>query len=249
MFEVNVKIAETAQERDLRLWRTWKAATGYAKEQALRELLTALAGPIGTALQAYRGAPMPSATMELEARRFAVAALNDFDPVQSLNLSSFVITRVKQDLFRYVGTYQNVARIPENQARLIAPLRDATATLTQRYGREPTTEELADHMSVPVAHVARLRRSLRADLLDDSGEETGLVLDSLQHDPDYERAMLAYYSLTDEEKQVFDYSLGAHGQPRLKPGEIARRMRISNVRVSQLKSRLADKLAPYVRAS
>jgi RNA polymerase primary sigma factor len=243
---VLVKIAETESEKDLRLWRTWKSAVGFAKEQALNELLAAMKGPIGTAVNTYRSAPMPGPTMELEARRYAVKAFQDFDPVQSLNLASFVITRVKQDLFRYVGTYQNAARIPEAGIRLIGPMREAHADLSQRYGRDPTTEELADHMRVPVAHVVRLRRSLRADLLDDSGEETGPTLDSMQHDPNFERAMLAYYSMNNEEKQVFDFSLGAHGQPRLKPGEIAKRLKLTSVRLSQLKSRMADKLAPYV---
>ena len=240
--QINPFVSESLQQRDERLLAEYKRARGLQKEQKLSELLTALGGPIGIGVNAYRGAPLPPAAMEMEAKRQAVMALEEWDKSKGMSLSNYVTTMVKQRLYRYVGTYQNTARIPEGQILNIGPLREANTDLTSRLGREPTTEELADHLGLPIAHVVRLRRNLRKDLLDNAG---GLDnIEAYQTSPDYEAAMLAYYSLNTMEKNVFDFSLGAHGQPQLKAGEMAKRLGISAGRVSQIKESIAKKIQP-----
>lgn len=237
---------ETAKEKDLRLFQDWKKTPpGFLKQQKLSELLSVLGGPIGTAVNSFRGAPLPQVTLELEGKSQACDALNEFDPAQSgMSLANFVTTRVKQRLSRYVITHQNVARIPEHQVRQIGPLREAMADLTSRFGREPTTDELADHLGLPIKHVTRLRKNLRADLLEETGGLNNI--EAFEHDPNFEAAMLVYFQLTTQEKSVFDYLLGAHGQPKLSPGQIAERLKISNGRVSQLKEAIAVKIQPYM---
>lgn len=240
-------LPETPRERDARLVSQYKKATGFAKEQKLEELLDALAGPIGTAVNTFRGAPLPSITMQLEAKRIAAEAVNDFDPSQGVALATFVTTRVKQRLSRYVGTYQNTARLPEAQIQKIGPIREAVADLTTRLGREPSTEEIADHLGLSLKHVARIRKNLRADLLEETG---GLGnLDVYEQDEGFDRAMMVYYQLTNQEKQVFDYLLGAHGQQRLRPLEIANRLGISAARVSSIKETIAKKIQPYLEGT
>lgn len=246
--ELRFKVAESLQERDDRLWRAWKNASLFQKEAATKALLDALSGVIGSAINVYRNASVPLQILEVEGRRMALEACGEYEKNRGMGLASYVGTNIRQKLYRYVNTYQHPARIPEASIALITPFRDAVAELNERFGREPTTAELADHMGVPLKHVARMRKSLRANFVDDS-EGGGGSLDAFEHDVDFERAMLAYYSLTDVEKQVFDFSLGAHGQPRLKSGEIASRLKISAVRVSQLKKSVADKVKPYLIGS
>lgn len=237
-------LPETAKERDERLLEEWKREPmGWTKDQKLSELLKSLAGPINSAINTYRGAPLPGPVLELEGKRIAVQAAKEWDRYKGTSLASYVGTMVRQRLYRYVSTHQNIARIPEEQVRRIGKFQDALGELSGRYGREPTTDEIADHMGVPVAHVARLRKSLRQDLLE-SGTDS---FDDHQHDPDFERAQLAYYQLTQQEKQVFDYLLGAHGQPKLKPSEIARRLGVAAPRISAIKKAIANKLGPYLQ--
>jgi RNA polymerase primary sigma factor len=229
---------------DEQLINDWRKATGFKKEQLLNQLFTVMAGPIGSAVNSFRGAPLPLPALEMEAKRQALQAFYDWDRSKGMTPASYVTTMVKQRLYRYVGTYQNVARIPEGQLLKIGPLREADTNLTSRFGRPPTTEELADELSMPIKHVERLRRNMRKDLLEsvDSGES----LEAHDTDPGFEKVMLAYYNLTDQEKLVFDYSLGAHGRPQLKAGDIAIKINASPGRVSQLKTSLANKLKPYL---
>lgn len=238
-------LPETPRERDERLLAEWrKTAYGYQRDQKMSELLQSLSGAIGTAVNSYRGAPLPQPALEMEAKRQAVQAIQEWDKSKGMSLASYVTTMVKQRLYRYVSTYQNVARIPEGQVLKIGPLREAMTDLTAKFGREPTTHELADHMKLPVKHVVRLRKNLRKDLLEEGGGMDNI--EAYETEVGFERAMLAYYQLTDMEKHVFDYSLGAHGQPKLSPGEIATKLKISNGRVSQLKTSIANKLKPYL---
>ena len=231
---------------DAEVYKAWKAAApGFEKDRAYTALLDQLKGPIMSAVNAFRAAPLPTVILELEANGMAGQAIREWDASKGMSLASYVGTIVRQRLYRYVATNQNVGRLPEEQVRRIGDFQRALSGLGESLGREPTTHEVADHLGLPLAHVTRLRKSLRKDLLASGLDDE--VADALKHDPNYERVMLAYHGLTDMERQVFDFSLGAHGQPKLKPQEIALRLRVSPARISALKAAVGTKLAPLVR--
>lgn len=224
--------------------REWKAMPiGFQKDQKLTEILKDMQGLIGTAVNKYRAAPIPLQTMELEARRIAVRALKEWQPGAGQKPSTYVRTRVDQGLFRWVNDNQRTARIPEHLVRDISPMFNAMNDLTSRFGREPSTAELADHMGLPVKHVSKLRKMLRSEKLTDQG----LGMEDFKHDPDYERALLGYYSLSEQEKIVFDYLTGSHGQPQLKPKEIAQRINVAPSRITAIKKSIGKKLDTYLR--
>lgn len=236
---------ETPQDKEERLIKEWKKARGFNKDQKLQELLKIFGGSIGMAVNQYRAAPLPFRTLELEAKRQAVIALKAYKPGMGAKPSSFIQTRVGQRLNRYVAEHQNVARLPEAQVHRIGSYNRAMDDLSGRFDREPTTHELADHMGIPVAHVTRLRKSLRSDLL--SSKEGFDSFEDHSHDPDFNQAMMAYYNLSNQEKLVFDYLLGAHGQPRMQPKQIAQKLNITPARVSKVKKNIAKKLDPYLQ--
>lgn len=236
--------SDTPAARDARLFTTWKKAVGFEKEQALAELLSNLSGSIGVAINSFRGSALPMQALELQARTFAVEALKEYDPARSTSLGTYITTAVKQKLYRYVGTYQNAARIPEHHIQKIGPYREAVADLNTKFGREPTTHEVADHLGVPISHVTELQGLIRKDLLEFGGGLDDIA--QFEHDPDYEKAMMAYYSLTPDEQNVFDYSLGAHGKPKTSNNEIAKKLGISAGRVSQLRTSIGKKINAYL---
>jgi len=250
-------MSETPSQKDERLYEEWKdAPMGWSKDQAYSVLMKTLEPAVMSAANTYRPAPVPTQTMELEAKRLAGEAVRNWNPSSGMSLASYIGTMVRQRLYRWVTQHQNVARIPEAQVGKIGPFQLALNDLSDQFGREPTTEELADHMAVSPKFVARLRKSLRSDLIASNvmgsvGDE-GSVADTIEdipHDPDYERAMLGYYGLTPQEKQVFDFSMGAHGQPKLKAGELAIRLKVSPARISALKQSVGLKIKPYLRPS
>jgi DNA-directed RNA polymerase sigma subunit (sigma70/sigma32) len=229
------------------LYDEWKTAPPSTKDAALAKLLANLSGVVGSAVNTYRAAPLPFQILELEAKASAVDAIRSWEAKKGMSLASYVGTMVRNDLHRYVGTHQNVARIPEHQIQRIGPFNAAVSELSNRFGREPTTHEVADHLGVGVKHVTTLRKMLRKDLAI-SGEDSDSITD-IEHDPDYERALMAYYSLSPQEKTVFDYTFGAHGQPKMKPSEMAAKLGVSPARISAVKESIGKKLNPYLRPS
>jgi RNA polymerase sigma factor (sigma-70 family) len=236
--------SDTPAARDVRLFTTWKKAVGFEKDQALAELLSNLSGSIGVAINSFRGSALPMQALELQARTFAVEALKEYDASRSAGLGTYITTSVKQKLYRYVGTYQNAARIPEHHIQKIGPYREAIADLNTKFGREPTTHEIADHLGVAVSHVTELQGLIRKDLLEFGGGLDDIA--QFEHDPDFEKAMMAYYSLTPDEQNVFDYSLGAHGKLKATNNEIAKKLGISAGRVSQLRTSIGKKINSYL---
>jgi RNA polymerase primary sigma factor len=249
-------MSETPAQRDVRLYEDWKdAPVGWTKDQAFDRLTKSLEPAVMSAANTYRAAPVPTQTLELEAKRLSGQAIKDWDPKGGMTLAGYIGTMVRQRLYRWVTSNQNVARIPEAQVGQIGHFQLAINDLTSRFSREPTTDELAEHMGIHPKYVSRLRRALRSDLvasnaMDAEGEE-GSMADSIEdipHDQDYERAMLGYYGLSPQEKNVFDYSLGAHGHQKMKPGEIAVQLKLSPARISALKEAIGTKIKPYLRA-
>jgi DNA-directed RNA polymerase sigma subunit (sigma70/sigma32) len=222
---------------------TWqRASPGYEKDRALDAMMARLKGVVGQVLQVYNAASVPRITLELEARRQAAMALAEYKPGMGAKVSSFLSTRLRQRLFRYVSEHQNVARIPEAQVRLITPFKNALTDLTERLGRDPSTHELADHMRVPPAKIRNMRRMLRPTSIGAEDESEGAILE----DVDFDKAMFVYYDLTEQEKSAFDMLMGAHGQTRVSAGEIASRLRVSPARVSALKQSIAEKIQKHI---
>lgn len=237
---------ETRSDADERLLIEWRnAPSGAIKDQKLETLLQRLAGVIGQAVNIYRAAPVPLRVMELEAKRQASQALLEWQPMAGATVATFLNTRLRQRLSRWVMEHQNPARIPEEHVRRIGGYNRAMDELSDRLGREPSTAEIADHMGVPLKHITKLRKLLRPTVSADS--DIGQSLEAVEADPEYNRAVLAYYGMTEMERQVFDYSLGAHGKPQLGPSEIALKLKVSPSRVSALKEAVAKKLAPYMK--
>ncbi|HSW49865.1 MAG TPA: sigma-70 domain-containing protein [Bryobacteraceae bacterium] len=238
-------IPESRTEGDERLLIEWRnAPAGPIKDQKLELLLQRMGGVIGQVVNLYRAAPVPTRVLELEAKRQASQAFLDWQPGRGASLATYLNTWLRQRLFRWVSEHQNPARIPEEHVRRIGGYNRAVEELTDRFGREPSTAEVADHMGVPLKHVSKLRRLIRPSVSADS--DIGRSGEVVESDPDYPRAVLAYYGMTEMERQVFDYSLGAHGKPQKSPGEIAKILKVSPSRVSALKEAVAKKLEPYI---
>jgi RNA polymerase primary sigma factor len=206
------------------------------------EILKRFEGAIYSVLNIYKSSGVPQKVLEMEIKRQALQALKEWRPSEGTKPSSFLITRLRQRMFRYATENQTVVRIPEEQVRYIGNLTRAQNDLRDTLGREPSAAEIADHVGLPLKHVHKLmKRLLETPALSDVDS-----MEDLSHDPDIEKAMMAYYSLTPQEQVVFDHALGAHGKNKMNMGDIAKKLGVSNARVSAIKETVAAKIRPYL---
>lgn len=231
------------RSKELDLWHTWKS--NGQKPEHLEPLLKSLDPLIQKSVNRYRGqVEIPEKTLEFKHRKLAIDALKTYDPSKGAQIQTHVTWALKK-ADRFVKQHQNFARIPENVAGKIGKYQAAKSELTEKFGHEPDDISLAEHSGLSLKMVKTINKSLRKGL-NQSGGDTDLNLAHSSYDREMEVALLIYPQLTPEERKVHELSVGLNGHPRLKPGEIAKRLGFDGSKVSKLRRSIIEKMQPYL---
>jgi len=229
------------QGRELEMWQTWHQ--GGKQPEHLRPLLQSLRPFINSQsnLWATRNRDIPPAAIRAEFTNQVVQALETYDPTKAA-MNTHITHRLKKAQ-RFVTSYQNPARIPENRVYKIRDLEDAQTHLDQQFGRLPTQLEIADHLKWSPRQVDLLQREIR------KARPTSQFTkgDPFEYAPSRHQEVLRLlpYELTTDERQVFEHIYGVGGKPQLEPGQIAKTLNMSAPKVSRLKKAISEKYRKY----
>jgi len=229
------------QQKELEMWRTWK--DGGMRPQQLKPLIQSFKPLINHRANVWAGRvrDVPPEAIRAEFTNQFVQALQTYDPNRGAALNTHVSHQLKKAQ-RFVTTYQNPGRIPENRIYRIRELQDAEMHLDEQFGRPPTQLEIADHLKWSPRQVDLLQREVRKARPTGQFETDPMSFTPSRHN---EIVRLLPYDLSPEEKQVFEYVYGIGGKPRLEPGQIAQRLGMSAPKVSRLKKSIAEKYEKY----
>ena len=203
----------TTKERELELWKKYKAGS----RQALIQLLDSLAPLIHGQVGKYAGVGLPRVSIEMEAKRLTIQALDSYDPSFGTQLNTHVTNYLKK-IQRYVITYQNVAHIPEPRAIAIGRYNTIYENLESEKGREPTVAELADEMQWPASEVERFQVEQRKDLsmtMDTDDSEGGFYYFQNPNMPthvDTQAIEFVYFDADPIDKKIMEYSFPKFGK-------------------------------------
>jgi DNA-directed RNA polymerase specialized sigma subunit len=228
------KAASERAKQDLDLWHNWN--NNGRQPEHLKPLLNQYQGMIQTQVRRYaNNVEIPTAVIEAEYTKQFVNAVNTYKPDRGAALGSWVMNNLQKSQ-RWIGAHQNVARITEGRLNRIGDFNRAKADLSDELGREPSSQEIAEHMGRPLKMVTRLEKELRKSYV-----ASAMEFDPVQNMPSVEREALAFipYELNDQEKVVFEYTMGINGKPKLNATQIAQQLNISNSTVSRIKTRIA----------
>jgi DNA-directed RNA polymerase specialized sigma subunit len=181
---------------------------------------------------------VPQSVLEAHGKHHALTAFKSFDP-EKANINTHLYNHISQ-LSRYIYTHQNTSQIPEHQLQQLGRLNQAKAYLNDQLGREPTLEDLSDHMHLPKVHIERMMTNNRADLINDS--DTEFQTNSTNVDNKLGDRIFAIRNQMDKKEQKqFDSLTGFGGTKVLTPQDFGKKFKMKPYEVSRLKTSLAKR--------
>lgn len=92
-----------------------------------------------------------------------VRAIRNFDLERGLRFSTYAVHWIRQSVGRAADAQTNMIRLPNHAIDSLRKIERTRNELRATLGKEPTDEEIATHLDMPVSKVARLARYARAN--------------------------------------------------------------------------------------
>ena len=193
-----------------------------------------------------------------------VKAAQKFDETRGFKFISYAVGWIRQSIIQALAEHSRLVRLPLNKVGSLTKINKAFSDLEQKYQREPTAEELAELLEIPVEEVeATLGISARhvsmdapftegesnalIDVLDNpNAEKTDIALEykeSLQMETD---RILA--TLTDREREVIKLFFGIGVEHPMTLEDIGESLGITRERIRQIKDKAITKLRTHSRS-
>lgn len=203
-------------------------------------------GVINANVNKYGGGPrseIPRSAMYAKAVSLFDKAVNSYDPNKGTKLSTHIYNNL-QPLSRYYRDNKTINHIPDNRSTHIWRLRDREQFLTDHLGREPSTNELAEDLKLPLKTITSLRKEMKSEHLAEDGLETFTgASDELEKFQDSIKAMMLDLSPT--QQNFVEYLYGMNGRPKLTIKKMSKKMGVPESRVRYIQKQVRNRYKEY----
>ena len=206
----------------------------------------------------YKDFGLPILDLISEGNIGLIKAVERFDPAKGGKLSTYAAWWIKQSIKRALANQSKTIRLPVHLVDKISKMRKVATALTEEFGREPTEEEIAIEMQIPVNKIAHMKSvSVRPASLDApiNDEEGGSPFGEIVGD---ENAISPYDtlrekniqgdlrdlldSLEEREARIIKMRFGLDGHNEMTLEEVGKLFDVTRERVRQLQNLAISKM-------
>ncbi len=200
--------------------------------------------------QDYRDFGLPMLDLISEGNLGLIKAVDRYDPAKGGKLSTYAAWWIKHSMQRALANQSKTIRLPVHVVAKISLMRRTGRTLAEKLGREPSDEELAMELRIPIHKVAHLKSvavhpaSLDAPLGDTAdGSSLGEVvrdenaaspLETLGDRNLSAELKLVVGSLDEREAEIIRLRFGLDGRKEMTLAEVGRKFKVTRERIRQL---------------
>ena len=186
-----------------------------------------------------------------------IKAARRFDETRGLKFISYAVWCIRQSILQALAEQSRIVRLPLNQVGSLNKINKAFSKLEQQFEREPTADELAEVLDLPIDKVSDTMkvsgRHVSMDAPFANGEESSLLdvlvnLDSPKADTGLMNESLskeidrALSTLTERERDVVKLFFGIGLNHGLTLEEIGDKFDLTRERVRQIKEKAIRRL-------
>jgi len=240
---------DNVKSKEQNLFDQWKK-TG--RPEHFRELYQSMKPLIYRAAEkASYGSNIPESAHRIWAAQNFHDALKTYKPSEGAALQTHVYNAVHQKAKRLNYMFQNLGHMPEPRAMKVGLYQNELANLRAELGREPSTAELSDRLSMSPVEIERIRKELQRDLSIEGGVDEYAAFESSEAE---EILSHVYFELTSEEKVVYEHIFGRNGRQKMIKTNgkidfdgIARKVGFSSSKVRMIFTKIRQKLEKAAR--
>jgi RNA polymerase primary sigma factor len=257
--EINrVPLMSAEEEREVAL----RAKNG--DQQAIDHLVQANLRFVVSVAKKYMNQGLPLEDLINDGNVGLITAAHRFDVERGYKFISYAVWWIRQAMLQSLSHHSRIVRVPLNRANVIYKIGKAKRELEQRFGREPSPEEIAEYMDLPLKEVreagsiANVHMSLDSPVLEEGDDNTmgSKLEDETAVTPEYltfegtlsEDLEKVLATLPEREREIIVMYYGLNGEEPITLEEIGQRIGLTRERIRQIKEKAIQRLKHKSRA-
>ncbi|MBN1200996.1 MAG: sigma-70 family RNA polymerase sigma factor [Anaerolineae bacterium] len=226
-------------------------------EAAQEHLIRANSRLVISVAKKYVGRGVPFLDLIQEGNIGLIRAARKFEYQRGHKFSTYATWWIRQAVSRAVADQGRTIRVPVHMGDQINRLRRISTDLTQRYGREPTSEELADELETTpdkirnLIEISRRPISLETPIEEDADSEYGDFIEDtsspiptevVTHNLLHEHLVQVLERLPDREAHILELRYGLLDGETHTLEEVGQKIGVTRERVRQLEAQALNRL-------